>query len=416
MLLILLLLLMVDSDDLNVVTLLIQPPSMQSHSMDNMVRTYFWILHGVRTLDGQIAGGNTCIQMIGTSVCYISVLLLLQQFIRSRHALFFRLMMTFSSCLHGFLRDQKFQTDRIPLTDITVFLNDKWALWPRMNGVDLRNDKSGSADLLTSATDGSLLRIYDGIPLTTTQTVKLQTVLLSLFADIEQQCRQLQEIRTCQTSESRQPLLCNSLSATSFTLTSPTRESSSSSSPVDCSQPLHRESLGPSGDAGIVPPPDVALSLTMRYINGVSRCVVFTGSEDPCCSCSWSTRGSTSLALIPPTLVDSGTGGRRLRVSDRNRSKFRYIRLGRMTVCVQKCRMICSQLRKSDARPVMYRPTKPDHLQFQKKSRCRSCCPVLLCSSPSTWDVVVVTSSPHMKMCYFSSPIQRDDYSVVMSA
>ena len=319
---------------------------------------------------------------------------------------------------HGFLRDQNFQTDRIPLTDITVFLNDKWALWPKMNSVDLRNDKSGSADLLTSATDGSQLRIYDGIPQTTHQTVKLQTVLLPLFADIEQQCRQLQEIWMCRTAESRQPLLYNNLSATSFTLMPPTRESSSSSSPVDRSQPLHRESLRPSGDAGIVPPPDVTLSLTTRYINGVSHCVVFTGSEDPCCSCSWSTRGSTSLALISPmpecssssspvessqparrellrtssgawlmpppdvilfrttryvnevgrdvvfrgrrrtlvvlvlsqtrggtsaaliplTLVDSGTGCRRLRVSDRNRSKFRYIRLGRMTVCVQKCR------------------------------------------------------------------------------
>ena len=92
-LLILLLLLMVDSDDSNVVTLLIQPPSMQSHSIDNMVRTYSWILHGVRTLYGQMVEGNspdlTCIQMIGTSVCYVSILLLLQQFIRSRRSLFF---------------------------------------------------------------------------------------------------------------------------------------------------------------------------------------------------------------------------------------------------------------------------------------------------------------------------------------
>ena len=132
--------------------------------------------------------------------------------------------------------------------------------------------------MLTSATDGSQVRIYDGIPQTTHQTVKLQTVLLPLFADVEQQCRQLQEIRTCRTSESRQSLLYNSLSATSFTLMPPTRESSSSS--VDRSQPLHRESLRPSGDAGIVPPPDVALSLSMRYIDGVSRCVVFTGSKD----------------------------------------------------------------------------------------------------------------------------------------
>ena len=128
------------------------------------------------------------------------------------------------------------------------------------------------------------------------------------------------------------------------------------------------------------------------------------------------THGGTSAALFPPTLVDFGTGGRRLRISNRYRSKFRYIRLGRMTVGVQKCRRICSQLRRSDARPVVYRPTKPDHLLLQKKRRRRSCCPVLLCSSPSTRDVAVVMFSLHMTMGYCSSPIQRDDDSVVMSA
>ena len=201
MTLILLLLLMVDSDDSNVVTLLIQPPSMQSHSIDNMIRPYSWILHGVRTLYGQMAEVNspdlTCIQMIGTSICCASFFLLIEQFIRSRRSLFFRLMLTFSCCLHTILRDQNFQTDRIPLTDITVLLNELWAFWHSMNVVDLRNEESGSADLLTSATNGSQLRIYDGIPQTTHQTVKLQTVLLPLFADTEQQCRQLQEIRTC---------------------------------------------------------------------------------------------------------------------------------------------------------------------------------------------------------------------------
>ena len=251
--LILLLLLMVDSDVSNVVTPLFQPPSMQSHSIANTIRAYSWIIHGVRTLYGQMAEGNspdlTCIKMIGTSVCYVSVLLFLQQFIKSRRSLSLRLMLTFSCCLHGFLRDQNFQTDRIPLTDITVLLNELWAFWHSMNVVDLRNDESGSADLLTSATNGSQLRIYDGIPQTTRRTVKLQTVLLPWFADIEQQCRQLQEIRTCRTSESSQPFWCNSLPATSFTLTPPTPESSSSSSPVDRSQPLHRESLRPTGDA-----------------------------------------------------------------------------------------------------------------------------------------------------------------------
>ena len=157
-----------------------------------------------------------------------------------------------------------------------------------MNVVDLRNEKSGSADLLTSATNGSQPRVHDGVPQATYKTVKLQTVLLPLFADVEQQCRQLQKIRTCRTSESGQPLLCCSLSAISFTLTPPTPESSSSSYPVDRSQPLHRESLRPSGDAWVVPLPDVTLFLTTRYINGVSHCVVFPGSEDPCCSCSFS--------------------------------------------------------------------------------------------------------------------------------
>ena len=159
-------------------------------------------------------------------------------------------MLTFSSCLHGFLRDQNFQTDRIPLTDTTVFLDELWVFWPSMNVVDLRNERSGSADLLTSATNESQPRVHDGTPQPTYQTMKPQTVLLPLPADAEQQCRQLQEIRTCRTSESRQPLLCCSLSAISFTLTPPTSESSSSSSPVDRSQPLHRESLRPSGDPG----------------------------------------------------------------------------------------------------------------------------------------------------------------------
>ena len=48
-------------------------------------------------------------------------------------------------------------------------------------------------------------------------------------------------------------------------------------------------------------PPEVALFLTKRVIHGVCRYVVLTGSEDPGCSCSWSPRGSTLLALFLPT-------------------------------------------------------------------------------------------------------------------
>ena len=135
--------------------------------------------------------------MIGTAVCYVSFFLLIEQFIRSRRSLFFRLMLTFSCCLHGFLRDQNFQTDRIPLTDITVFLDELWAFWPSMNVVDLRNERSGSADLLTSATNESQPRVHDNTPQPTYQTVKPQTVLLPSFFP------QLHEIRTCRTSESR---------------------------------------------------------------------------------------------------------------------------------------------------------------------------------------------------------------------
>ena len=143
--------------------------------------------------------------MISALVCYVSVLLFLQQFVGSRRSLPLRLLLTFSCSVHGFLRDQNFETDRIPpLTDITVLLNALWAFRHSMNGGDLRNDESGSADLLTSATIRSQLEVYDGIPQTTLKAVILQTVRFPWFTDSEQKCRQLQEIRTCRTSRSRQ--------------------------------------------------------------------------------------------------------------------------------------------------------------------------------------------------------------------
>ena len=134
-----------------------------------------------------------------------------------------------------------------------------------MNGGDLRNDESGSADLLTSATIRSQLEVYDGVPQNTVKAV-------------------IQEIRMCRTSKSRQSVWCNNLSAISFTLTPPTPGSSSSSSPIDRSQPLHWELLRPTGGAGIKAPPDVAPLLTKEVIHGVCRCVVLTGLEDPGCS------------------------------------------------------------------------------------------------------------------------------------
>ena len=234
---------------------------------------------------------------------------------------------------------------------------------------------------------------------------------------------------------------------TSLALFPPTPEGTSSSSPVDRSQPLHRESLRPSSDAGISPPPYVAAS----FISGVHRCVVSTGPEDPCCSCSWSTRGSTPFALFPPTPectsssspVESSQAVRRelLRPSSdtclvqrpdvllplttryvnavRRGSVFRSRRRTQVVLVLSHTRGGTSAalfLRRSDARAVVYRPTTPDHLRLQKKRRRRSCCPVFLCSSASARDVTFGMLSPHMTMGYCSSPIQRDDASMVMSA
>ena len=194
------------------------------------------------------------------------------------------------------------------------------------------------------------------------------------------------------------------------------------------SQPLHWESLY----RYVCNSSYVAISLTMRYISGVNRCVVFTGSEDPCCSCSWSTRGSTPFALFPPTPecmsssspVESSQPVRRelLRPSSDTSlvqppdvilplyttryvnafgqgSVFRSRRRTQVVLVLSQMRGGTSAalfLRRSDARAVVYRPTKPDHLRLQKKRRRWSCCPVFLCSSPSTRDVAFGMFSPHM--------------------
>ena len=124
--LILLLLLAVGSDELHEVTLLNQPAGMKSRSGENMTRSYSWIIHCVSTLYGQMAEVNslnyTCIKIISASVCYFSFLLLIQQFIGSRRSPFFRLILTFSCCIHVFLREQELKTDRMPLTDMTFLM------------------------------------------------------------------------------------------------------------------------------------------------------------------------------------------------------------------------------------------------------------------------------------------------------
>ena len=110
--------------------------------------------------------------------------------------------------------------------------------------------------------------------------------------------------------------------STSLALFPPMSECSSCSSLVESSQLESRDLLRPSSEALLVLPPDVTLFLTTSNVNKIGRGIVSSGSsEDPSCFCSFLTREGTSPALIPPTPVDLGTGSRRLRVSDTNRSK-----------------------------------------------------------------------------------------------
>ena len=140
----------------------------------------------------------------------------------------------------------------------------------------------GSADLLASAMRDSQPGVGDCVPQPTYQIVKPETVLLPFPPDTEQQCRQLQEFRTCRTSESRQPLLLCSLSAISstHTLLRKPPEFSSSSSSIDRFQPLRRESSHPTGDT-LLPPADVCLFPTVKCTNVVDRSDLFPGSEHP---------------------------------------------------------------------------------------------------------------------------------------
>ena len=74
--------LMVDGDDSKIVTLLFLPPRMQLRSGDNMIRSFSWILHAVRTLYDQMAEVKSyilaCIYMISTYVCCASFFLLIE--------------------------------------------------------------------------------------------------------------------------------------------------------------------------------------------------------------------------------------------------------------------------------------------------------------------------------------------------
>ena len=244
----------------------------------------------------------------------------------------------------------------------------------------------------------------------------------------------------------------NRCGSTSFALLPPTPEYTSSSSPVKSSQPIHRELLRMSCDMCLVQPPDGILSLTTRYVNAVGRGSVFRsrrttlvvlvlGRREEAHRLHYFLqrrsvcrlhlrlkalslcvekllRPSSDTCLVQPPDVILPLTTRYVNAVVRG-SVFRSRRRTQIVLVLSKTRGDISAalfLRRSDARAVVYRPTKPDLMRLQKKRRRRSCCPVFLCSSPSTRDVAFGMFSPHMTMGYCSSPIQRDDASMVMSA
>ena len=183
--------------------------------------------------------------MISASVGFFSFFLLIQQFIGPRHSPFFRLILTFSYCIQGFLREQELETDR-------RYVRELWAIRPRINWgkvicvwelhvffhqyvADLRDERSGKVVLLMSALRDSQPEVDHYVPQSAFQTVKSENVLVPTPPDTEQQCRQLQHFRMCRTSESRQPPLLCSLSAVSSACMLPQKppEFPSSSSSID---------------------------------------------------------------------------------------------------------------------------------------------------------------------------------------
>ena len=179
------LLLAVSSREPHKVALLSQLTGMHLWIGASIIWSYPWIFHCVCTLYGQMAEvyllNYTCICMIRVSVCFFSFLLLIQQFTRlCQLPPYFRLILTFSYCIHKFLREQELETDRMPVTDMTdpfydnVFAPDRrdvrelWAIRPRANFVmviyvcelhvffhqyvaDIRDKRSENVVLLMSA-------------------------------------------------------------------------------------------------------------------------------------------------------------------------------------------------------------------------------------------------------------------------
>ena len=115
------------------VTLSSQLTGMHLLSGASMIWSYPWIFHCVGTMYGQMAEVYlliwTCVCMIRVSVCFVSFLPLIQQFTGPRQLPpYFRLILTFSYCLHEFLREQKRVIIRF-CTTVLCFVLLLWQPW-----------------------------------------------------------------------------------------------------------------------------------------------------------------------------------------------------------------------------------------------------------------------------------------------
>ena len=272
--------------------------------------------------------------MIRVSVCVVSFLPLIQQFTEPRQLPpYFRLILTFSYCLHEFLREQELQTDRSPDTDkadsfhVNDFAPDiqdameLWAFRPHVILVkvisvcglhvffhqcvaDVRERKSENVfrtvstsplvfDLTVMRTSGAIatppeIPVGKILPLTTVVGIIYDVSTVTPFIvppppDIERPVMQLHDFLTYRTSELRQYSLLLSLSASSSTLTLPRRPAkfSSSSFSIDCFQPLRGKTSPPTEEARLPPPADDCLAPGLDDPNTAVRCEPFPGSEYP---------------------------------------------------------------------------------------------------------------------------------------
>ena len=179
--------------------------------------------------------------------------------------------------LHEFLR--------LNVTDIHEGISEKVSGTVCTSAFLLDMTVTSSSGVIVSLSDVPVGQIQ---PLTTVVICTDAGIVATPFVvspspDIDKPCRQLQGSLACRTPESRQPwLLCNlSAGSSAHTLLRKLPEFSSFSSLIDRFRPFRRESSRPTGDALLPPPADDCLCPGVDTPNTVGRCEPFPGSEYP---------------------------------------------------------------------------------------------------------------------------------------